>query len=221
MSIDKKNIELNPFEIEKKSHDFIRRNLPNIFGNDIEYEIAIRVAQATGDIEFALGLKFHPEFIDSAKDALAQKLPIFVDVEMAKTALKNYAESVGIDVICAINNPEVIESAKKLGITRSAAAVKKILSERKIGLIVCGNSPTFLYETIRMCESGEAEKPKAVVALPVGFISAYEVKKYLYENPPFPFLTNLSTKGGTPPAVSSAIYLLNLFKKSVEYGKHF
>lgn len=213
-------IEKNPDDIEKLSHKIIRERLPNTFRNEEEYGIAVRVAQATGDIDFARELKFHQDFIKSALNSIRSGLPILVDVEMAKAGISNYAKSLGIDVICAINDPEVIEMAKKLGITRSIAAVRKVLGEKKVGLVVCGNSPTFLYEVINFCENKKESKPLALIGLPVGFVSALEVKKYLYETQIIPFLTNLSTKGGTPAAVSSAIYLLNLERKQKSYGQH-
>lgn len=211
-------IEYNPTEIEALSHKMIKEMLPNFFGCKEEYEIAVRVAQATGDIEFAKELRFHPDFVKSALEALKVKLPIFVDVEMARIAISNYAKSLGLEVICAINDPDVVKTAKDLGITRSIAAVRKVLEERKVGLVVCGNSPTFLYEVLNIAETGE--KPMALIGLPVGFVSALDVKKFLYESKILPFLTNLSTKGGTPAAVSAAIYLINLLNDKRSYGQH-
>lgn len=211
-------IEYNPAEIEALSHKIIKERLPNIFGCKEEYEIAVRVAQATGDIEFAKDLQFHPDFVKNALESLKAKLPIFVDVEMAKVAISNYAKSLGLEIICAINDPDVVKKAKDLGITRSIAAVRKVLEEREIGLIVCGNSPTFLYEVLNMAEKGK--KPMALIGMPVGFVSALDVKKLLYERKTLPFLTNLSTKGGTPAAVAAAIYLINLLNDKKRYGQH-
>lgn len=205
-------VECDPIEIERKSYEIIRRRLPNIFGGDEEYDIAVRVAHATGDIEFAMDLRFHPDFVKSAKSALLSGLPIFVDVEMAKVAIKGYAEAIGVDVICAVNDPDVVRMAKELGVTRSAAAVRKVLREIKTGLVVCGNSPTFLYELIRICETDQGIKPMAVIGIPVGFVSSVKVKRHLRTSQILPFMTNNTTKGGTPAAVASAIHVIKAVK---------
>jgi len=253
----------NPEEIERKSYEIIRAKLERSkFRNELEFELAVRVAHSTADIEIANSLFIHPEFLEASQKSLEMKLPIFVDVEMARAGIEKYAESLGVEVICAVSDPEVISRAKELGITRSAMAVRKILLQREIGLLVCGNSPTFLAEAIKLIEkkqkydeknslnagyelnrkdvaeldeitSGIQDEisrikiPKAIIGVPVGFISAETVKNYLIENGDkigVPFISNLSPKGGTAVAVSITLFIINLVRKKLNiksgYGQH-
>ncbi len=219
----------SPETIEKESYNIIKKHLEReIYGSDDEYELAIRVAHSTADIELAKSLVIHKDFIPKAVQSILDGLPIFVDVEMAQAGLQKYAKSLDIDVICAINLPEVIEYAQKHGITKGIASARKILKEKKVGIVVCGNSPTFLAEVLRLIENKEGVTPCAIVGVPVGFVSAEEIKRYLAEELSkkisVPFITNLSPKGGTPVAVSITIFILNKarelrgIKKS--YGEH-
>ncbi len=222
---EKSEILRSPQDIEKESYDIIRKLLPkDIFRNEDEYELAVRVAHATADIEIAKSLVFHPLFISEAQKSVGEGLPILVDVEMVMCGIKNYALSLNLDVVCNISSPDVIEEAKKLGITRAALSVRKSLKERQFGLVVCGNSPTFLYELIKMIENEMGFLPKAIIGLPVGFVNAEFVKREMVRVCKIPFLTNLSPKGGTPPAVSSTIYILNKVRKKSNiggmYGQH-
>jgi precorrin-8X/cobalt-precorrin-8 methylmutase len=217
----------SPQEIEKESYDIIRKLLPkDIFRNEDEYELAVRIAHATADIEIAKTLVFHPLFISEAQKAVEEGLPILVDVEMVMCGIKNYALDLNLDVVCNISSPDVVEEAKKLGITRAALSARKSLKERQFGLVVCGNSPTFLYEVIRIVNNEEDGffPPKAIIGLPVGFVSAENVKRELTKVEKVPFLTNLSPKGGTPTAVSSTIFILNKVRekrgKELKYGQH-
>jgi precorrin-8X/cobalt-precorrin-8 methylmutase len=217
----------SPQEIEKESYDIIRKLLAkDIFRNEDEYELAVRIAHATADIEIAKTLVFHPLFISEAQKAVEEGLPILVDVEMVMCGIKNYALDLNLDVVCNISSPDVVEEAKKLGITRAAFSARKSLKERQFGLVVCGNSPTFLYEVISIVNNEEYGffLPKAIIGLPVGFVSAENVKRELTKVEKVPFLTNLSPKGGTPTAVSSTIFILNKVRakrsKELKYGQH-
>jgi precorrin-8X/cobalt-precorrin-8 methylmutase len=224
---EKSEILRSPQDIEKESYDIIRNLLPkDIFRNEDEYELAVRIAHATADIEIAKSLVFHPLFISEAQKSLEEGLPILVDVEMVMCGIKNYALSLNLDVVCNISSPDVVEEAKKLGITRAAFSARKSLKEKQFGLVVCGNSPTFLYEVIRIVRGKENGffLPKAIIGLPVGFVSAESVKRELTKVEEVPFLTNLSPKGGTPTAVSATIFILNKVRskrgKELKYGQH-
>jgi len=224
---EKFEILRSPQDIEKESYDIIRNLLPkDIFRNEDEYELAVRVAHATADIEIAKSLVFHPLFISEAQKSVGEGLPILVDVEMVMCGIKNYALSLNLDVVCNISSPDVVEEAKKLGITRAAFSARKSLKEKQFGLVVCGNSPTFLYEVIRIVRGKENGffLPKAIIGLPVGFVSAESVKRELTKVEEVPFLTNLSPKGGTPTAVSATIFILNKVRskrgKELKYGQH-
>lgn len=205
--------KFDPVEIERASYDLVRSMLPNTFGGEREYEIAVRVAHATGDIQLASELVFHPDFVRGAMMAIVRKLPIFTDTEMSAVVLRKHARDLGVEVVCAVDDPDVILTSRELRITKAMASVRKVMERMKVGLVVCGNSPTFLYELMRFCESEAERRPLAVIGLPVGFVFATEVKSYLIRSRIIPFVSNASTKGGTPAAVSSAICIMRFVRE--------
>jgi len=68
------------------------------------------------------------------------------------------------------------------------------------GIVVIGNSPTALFEVIRLVKE-ENIKPKLIVGVPVGFVQASESKEALREVN-VPSISTIGPKGGTPVAVA-------------------
>jgi precorrin-8X/cobalt-precorrin-8 methylmutase len=87
-------------------------------------------------------------------------------------------------------------------------AMRYAATEMNGGIIVIGNAPTALYETLDMIKEG-VTKPALIVGIPVGFVSAPESKNELTKME-VPFITNIGRKGGSPAAASiiNAIMLL-------------
>ena len=74
-------------------------------------------------------------------------------------------------------------SRKKLGTTRSAAALD-LWGDRLAGAVVAiGNAPTALFHLLEMLDAG-APKPAAILGMPVGFVGAAESKDALAADPP-------------------------------------
>ena len=74
-----------------------------------------------------------------------------------------------------------------------------------------GNAPTALLEIIKMIKE-ENVKPKLVIGIPVGFISAAESKEEL-ENINVPYITNKGRKGGSPSASAIVNALFKLIRE--------
>ena len=104
------------------------------------------------------------------------------------------------DVHCFINHPEVYEIAKKEEITRAVASMRLAKDFINGGIVVIGNSPTALFEVIRLIKE-ENINPKLIVGVPVGFVQASESKEALRELN-IPSISTVGPKGGTPVAVS-------------------
>ena len=87
-------------------------------------------------------------------------------------------------------------------------AMRMAAEEMNSGIVVIGNAPTALYETITMTKDC-ITNPALVVGIPVGFISASESKSELRKTD-IPSITNKGRKGGSAPASSiiNAIMLL-------------
>lgn len=204
-------------EIEKRSFEIISEELDLSDVPEEQLPIIKRVVHATADFEFKNSLIFHPEAIKTGISAIKAGKDILTDVEMVKTGIiKRWLEPFGGKVICNINDKDVIRLSKDTGRTRSEIAIEKALKEYKnIGIIAIGNAPTALLKVIEMFNSTIqpfSHSPILVIGVPVGFVRALE-SKTLLSTQKFPFITNLSRKGGTPVAVAIVNALLKMAKE--------
>ncbi len=211
---------LRPEEIEARSFDLISQE--SDFGDIPSEQLPIikRVVHATADFEFKDSLVFHPDAIKTGISAIRAGRDILTDVEMVKVGIiKRWLEPFGGKVICNINYEDVVRLSKETGRTRSEIAVEKALREdNNIGIIAIGNAPTALLKVIEILNSkSQIQNPRPeilVVGVPVGFVRALE-SKVLLAAQGFPFITNLSRKGGTPVAVAIVNALLKMSKEGI------
>src|SRR6185503_10757622 len=104
------------------------------------------------------------------------------------------------ELVVTLNDPEVPDLARRLGTTRSAAAVELWRDRLKGAIVVIGNAPTALFHLLEMFEGG-APKPAAIIATPVGFVGAAESKALLaLDLHHVPFITLLGRRGGSATA---------------------
>ena len=80
-----------------------------------------------------------------------------------------------------------------------------------IGIIAIGNAPTALLKVIEILNnlSLVTRHSSLVIGVPVGFVKALE-SKALLSTQNFPFITNLSRKGGSPIAAAIVNALLKI-----------
>jgi precorrin-8X/cobalt-precorrin-8 methylmutase len=108
----------------------------------------------------------------------------------------------GNEVICTLQAAETPGLAKRLGNTRSAAALD-LWGERMAGaLVAIGNAPTALFHLLELLDAG-APPPAAVIGMPVGFVGAAESKQALLEDGRVPYLIVAGRKGGSAMAVAA------------------
>ena len=197
-------IEERSFEIISQESDF--SGLP-----EERLPIIKRVIHATADFEFKTSLIFHPDAVRSGIDAIQAGKDILTDVEMVRTGInKRLLAGWGGLVHCAIEADPGKEKGQAGG-TRAARGIDRALGERRnIGIIAVGNAPTALLKVIeRFHGEGAPASLPLVVGVPVGFVRALE-SKALLATQRFPFITNLSRKGGTPVAVAIVNALLKM-----------
>ena len=105
-------------------------------------------------------------------------------------------------VVCTLDDPAVPALARKIGNTRTAAAME-LWGARLAGAVVAiGNAPTALFRLLEMLDAG-AKPPAAVVGLPVGFVGAQESKEALLADGRVPCLIVRGRKGGSAMAVAA------------------
>ncbi len=166
-----------------------------------------RVVHATGDPAFASTLVFHPEATTTGLKAIKGGLDIITDVEMVRAGInQSVLGEFGGRVLCAVKDMKV---SKGQG-TRTERAIERLLRENpNVGIVVIGNAPTALVKAIKVLQGPLKERASQIllVGMPVGFVRALE-SKLLLSMQEFPFITNISTKGGTPATVATVNALI-------------
>ncbi len=206
-----KNEVLSPEGIEARSFDLLTQEAPEInlkFSRE-EQAIIKRVVHSTADFDFVQEILIHPEAISRGIRMVTQGKTILTDIEMVRAGIsRKLAGRFGCKILCGLNSHEVPEPAP--GQTRTETAVEFMLRHRRdIGMVVVGNAPTALLKTIEVLNRNDIDATPLVVGVPVGFVKALESKLILALQS-FPFITNLSRKGGTPVAVAVVNALLRL-----------
>jgi precorrin-8X/cobalt-precorrin-8 methylmutase len=168
------------------------------------FAVARRMIHASADFEFAQTLRYSKDFEASIQTALREEgLPIVTDTEMLltgiRTALTNYPAR--LIPLCHLNDPDTIQRAEAGRLTRSAAGIRLAAQHHPRPLLAIGNAPTALDEALRLVEE-KGWQPRAIIAMPVGFVGVIEAKNRLLAQTRVPYLTCIGRKGGT--AVTAA-----------------
>ncbi|MFD1198515.1 precorrin-8X methylmutase [Brucella gallinifaecis] len=163
---------------------------------DIE-KLAVRVAHASGMVDIVKDLAFSKGAGQAGRNALLNGAPILCDARMVAEGITRSRLPANNEVICTLNDPSVPELAKKIGNTRSAAALDLWLPYLEGSIIAIGNAPTALFRLLEMLDNG-APKPALIIGMPVGFVGAAESKDELAENSrDVPFVIIRGRRGGS------------------------
>jgi precorrin-8X/cobalt-precorrin-8 methylmutase len=197
--------------IMEESLAVIERELGPEPADPRERAVVRRMVHATADFDFAAAVRFGPGAIDAATRAFRSGAPVLTDVEMLRAGVRrDLAGPLGVDALCAVDEPGTAELAARAGLTRSAAGLRRLAGRVGDGAVVAvGNAPTALEEAVRLVER-EGWRPACVVGIPVGFVGVEEAKTRLVAQARVPFLTSLGRKGGTPVTAAVVNALLDL-----------
>ena len=183
--------------IYRRSFAIIRDETDLSRFSEAEADIVVRMVHACGMPEVAHHILFGHGLAAVARKALVSGAPILCDSEMVAHGITRARLPVHNDVICTLHDPRVPELAKKLGTTRSAAALELWRDRLAGALVAIGNAPTALFHLLDMIEKG-APKPAAVLGIPVGFVGAAESKEALVVDPSrLPYLIVRGRIGGS------------------------
>ncbi|TPQ52402.1 precorrin-8X methylmutase, partial [Prosthecomicrobium hirschii] len=128
--------------------------------------------------------------------ALAAGAPVLCDAKMVANGVTRARLPVNNDVVCTLDDPSVPDLARRIGNTRTAAAME-LWRERLPGSVVAiGNAPTALFRLLDLLDEGVAP-PAAVIGMPVGFVGAAESKEALMADGRVPYLVVRGRKGGS------------------------
>ena len=164
--------------------------------------VAIRMIHACGMVDLAADIVGDRAVVTAARKAIAMHMPILCDSAMvaAGIATRNLT---GNDIIMKLDDPAIPDLAQALGTTRSAAAVEFWRQHLAGAVVVIGNAPTALFHLLDLLAAG-APRPAAIIAMPVGFVGAAEIKARLIAEAPVPFITVTGRRGGS--AIASAAF---------------
>jgi precorrin-8X/cobalt-precorrin-8 methylmutase len=145
-------------------------------------QVAVRMIHACGMVDLVRDIDFTPGVVAGARAALRSGAPILCDVAMVASGVTRKRLPADNEVICTLSDPTVPDLARKLGTTRSAAAMELWRDRMEGAVVAVGNAPTALFRLLEMIEEG-APRPAAVIGVPVGFVGAAESKDALAEHP--------------------------------------
>ncbi|MCZ7909576.1 precorrin-8X methylmutase [Agrobacterium leguminum] len=164
--------------IYERSFAIIREEADLSAFTEEQADIAIRMIHACGQVEAASHFRFSPDFVAAARGALRAGKPVLCDAEMVAHGVTRARLPADNEVVCTLRDPRTPELAKKIGNTRSAAALDLWAEKLDGALVAIGNAPTALFYLLEMLEKG-APRPAAIIGMPVGFVGAAESKDAL------------------------------------------
>jgi precorrin-8X/cobalt-precorrin-8 methylmutase len=166
---------------------------------DLE-KLAVRVAHACGMPDVIDDLLFSPGAGTAGCAALAAGMPIICDCRMVESGITRARLPAANRTIVTLDDPTVPDLARRLGTTRSAAAVDLWQPVLEGAVVAVGNAPTALFRLLELLDAG-APKPALILGFPVGFVGAAESKEALAAHSRgVPFVVVRGRRGGSAMA---------------------
>jgi precorrin isomerase len=167
-------------------------------------DVAVRLIHACGMTDIVEDLFFSPDSAKAGSEALLKGAPVLCDARMVAEGVIRSRLPENNEVLCWNNHPECEPLAKKMGTTRSAAAVEFWRPQLAGSVVVIGNAPTTLFKLLEILAEG-VEPPAVILGFPVGFVGAAESKELLVKQcrETVPFLTLSGRRGGSAMAAAA------------------
>jgi precorrin-8X/cobalt-precorrin-8 methylmutase len=159
--------------------------------------VAIRLIHTCGDVSLIDDLIASTGATTRGRKALAAGATLLVDAAMVAAGITSCKAR------CFLNDKRVPALAKRLGTTRSAAAVELLRPHLDGAVVAIGNAPTALFHLLELIAAG-APRPALILGFPVGFVGAAEAKTALAQNPwRIPFIALRGRRGGSALAAAA------------------
>lgn len=168
-----------------------------------EEVVVVRMIHAAGMVGLERHVRFSPGMAKAARAALEAGAPILCDARMVSEGITRPRLPAGNEVICTLQDPRVSEMAKRMGNTRSAAALELWRPHLAGAVVAIGNAPTALFHLLNMLECPACPRPAAIIGCPVGFVGAAESKDALMADLPVPSLIVKGRLGGSAITVAA------------------
>lgn len=167
-----------------------------------EARVAVRVIHACGMVDVVRDLRFSSGFAGAARAALLAGRPVLCDSQMVAHGITRARLPADNAVICTLDHPDTPALARRLGTTRSAAALELWRPHLDGAVVAVGNAPTALFRLLEMLDE-DAPRPAAIIGMPVGFVGAAESKQALAADGRIPFAVVHGRRGGSAMAVAA------------------
>ena len=188
-------------EIYRRSFAMIRAEADlSRFPADVA-RVVVRMIHSCGMTDLPADVGYSGGVVQAARAALLAGAPVLCDAQMVASGITRKRLPAGNDIVCTLGDPDVPELARRLGTTRSAAALD-LWGPRLGGSVVAiGNAPTALFRLLELLNTG-APRPAAVLGIPVGFVGAAESKLALAESG-LDYLVVHGRRGGSAMTVAA------------------
>ena len=196
----------SPGQIERGSMEIIRAELRER-GITLQPEneaVILRCIHASADFDYAANLRFTPDAVKKATEALHGGIDLVTDTNMALAGIsKPGLLKLGASAFCYMAEKQIAERAKAQGTTRATAAMDYAAEQNPGAILAIGNAPTAL---LRISEQiGDGLRPALVIAVPVGFVNVVESKEMVFaacEEAEVPCIAAMGRKGGSSIAAA-------------------
>jgi precorrin-8X/cobalt-precorrin-8 methylmutase len=190
-------------EIYRRSFGIIRAEADlSRFPADVA-QVAVRMIHASGMVDLTDDIEAGAGVVAAARAALRSGAPVLCDAQMVASGITRARLPAGNEIVCTLSDPAVPGLARRLGTTRSAAALE-LWRDRLDGAVVAvGNAPTVLFRLLELIDA-RAGRPAAVIGTPVGFVGAAESKSALAAHGGgIPYLVVHGRRGGSAIAAAA------------------
>ena len=117
-------MSLRPDEIEQASMRTIAAEMEPWTGPAEDLDVVKRVIHTTADFEFQKNLRFTPDAVSKAREALRRGVTVVTDTMMAAAGIsKKSCATLGVSVVCRMSAPEIAEEALSRGVTRAVVSM--------------------------------------------------------------------------------------------------
>jgi len=195
-----------PGQIERASMELIRAELLEQ-GVTLAKEneaVILRCIHASADFDYAASLRFTPDAVRRAKEALRRGTDLVTDTNMALAGISRPGlQKLGASAYCYMAEDFIAERAKAQETTRAAAAMDWAAEHNPGAVFAVGNAPTALLRIAEQIREGL--RPALVIAVPVGFVNVVESKERIFsvcEEADIPCIAAMGRKGGSSIAAA-------------------
>jgi precorrin-8X/cobalt-precorrin-8 methylmutase len=188
-------------EIYRRSFAMIRAEADlGRFPADVA-RVVVRMIHSCGMTDLPADVGYSDGVVRAAREALLGGAPVLCDAQMVASGITRGRLPAGNEVICTLSDPGVPELARRLGTTRSAAALDRWGPRLAGAVVAIGNAPTALFRLLELAAAGGG-RPAAVLGIPVGFVGAAESKAALAESG-LEYLVVHGRRGGSAMTVAA------------------